>query len=72
MIASPPKPIRGRGAGFKGQSMLLARMFGLVDGGAIHGPLFDPGSQPGGMDNATYVRQHCFNMLKQAFPHVAP
>jgi len=55
-------------SGFKLQSVLLARMFQLVELNMIHTPLFDP-SQP---SNAVFLRDYCANLLKSAFPHVQP
>lgn len=54
-------------SGFKLQSVLLARMFQLVQLNMIQTPLFDP-SQP----NAVALKEYCANLLKGAFPHVQP
>lgn len=58
-------------SGFKLQSVLLARMFQLVEINVIQTPLFDPAqvSEPG-MTNAVFLRQYTANLLKTAFPHV--
>jgi exportin-1 len=58
-------------SGFKLQSVLLARMFQLVEVNVIQTPLFDPAqvSEPG-MTNAIFLRQYTANLLKTAFPHV--
>lgn len=55
-------------SGFKLQSVLLARMFQIVELDMIHTPLFNP-SQP---SNAAFLREYCANLLKTAFPHVQP
>ena len=58
-------------SGFKLQSLLLARMFQLVETNAIQTPLFNPAEVPDpNISNAQYLRQYCENLLKAAFPHV--
>jgi exportin-1 len=58
-------------SGFKLQSLLLARMFQLVETNAIQTPLFNPAEMPDpNITNAQYLRQYCENLLKTAFPHV--
>jgi exportin-1 len=52
-------------SGFKLQSVVLARMFHLVELNVIQAPLFDA-SQP----NPIALREYCVNLLKGAFPHV--
>jgi len=54
-------------SGFKLQSVLLARMFQLVELNMIQAPLFDP-SQP----NTVAFKEYCANLLNGAFPHVQP
>jgi exportin-1 len=54
-------------SGFKLQSVLLARMFQLIEMNMVQTPLFDP-SQP----NAVAFKEYCANLLKGAFPHVQP
>jgi exportin-1 len=56
-------------SGFKVQSLLLARLFQLVETNAITVPLFDPSQAPEA-SNAMFVRDHTSNLLKTAFPHV--
>lgn len=58
-------------SGFKNQSILLARLFYLVESGTIQAPLFDAAavSDPS-MTNQQFVRQYCANLLGTAFPHV--
>lgn len=56
-------------SGFKLQSLLLARLFQLVETNQVQAPLFDPAAEPG-MTNALYVRNYCVNLLKAAFPHM--
>jgi exportin-1 len=53
-------------SGFKLQSVLLARMFQLVELNMIHTPLFDPSQT----SNAVFLKEYCANLLKSAFPHV--
>lgn len=58
-------------SGFKIQSVILARLFQLVETGQIKAPLFDPGSVPDpSMTNSVYLREYCANLLKTAFPHM--
>lgn len=56
-------------SGFKLQSVLLARMFQLVELNLIRTPLFDPSQTT---SNATFLREYTANLLKNAFPHVQP
>ena len=58
-------------SGFKLQSMLLARMFQLVETNHITVPLFDPAAVPDpSMSNSTFLKEYTANLLKSAFPHV--
>ncbi|EEB91897.1 hypothetical protein MPER_09672, partial [Moniliophthora perniciosa FA553] len=60
-------------SGFKLQSILLARMFQLVELNVIQAPLFDPASVPDpNISNAVFLREYSANLLKNAFPHVQP
>jgi exportin-1 len=56
-------------SGFKLQSVLLARLFQLVEANQIQSPLFDP-AQVAMANNAVFIREYCANLLKTAFPHV--
>ena len=58
-------------SGFKLQSLLLARMFQLVETNQIAVPLFDPAAVPDpSISNAVFLREYTANLLKSAFPHV--
>lgn len=58
-------------SGFKLQSMLLARMFQLVETNQITVPLFDPAAVTDpNMSNSLFLREYIANLLKSAFPHV--
>lgn len=58
-------------SGFKLQSMLLARMFQLVETNQIHAPLYDPTALPDpNMTNSLFLKEYCSNLLKSAFPHM--
>lgn len=58
-------------AGFKLQSMLLARMFQLVETNKISVPLFDPATvTDSSISNSLFLREYTANLLKSAFPHV--
>lgn len=60
-------------SGFKLQSVLLARMFQLVEQNAIQIPLYDPSqvSDPN-VTNSMFLREYTANLLKTAFPHIQP
>ncbi|KAH8117546.1 CRM1 C terminal-domain-containing protein [Phellopilus nigrolimitatus] len=58
-------------SGFKLQSVLLARMFQLVETNQIQAPLFDPTTVPDpSVSNSVFLREYCTNLLKSAFPHM--
>ncbi|KAF9188580.1 Karyopherin transporter [Haplosporangium sp. Z 767] len=58
-------------SGFKLQSQVLARMFFLVETGAVQAPLFTPAqvTDPN-MTNAQFLREYMMNLLQNAFPHL--
>ncbi|BFZ54615.1 Karyopherin transporter [Savitreella phatthalungensis] len=60
-------------AGFRLQSVILARMFGLVESKQIQAPLYDPSqvSNPH-MSNEEYLREYVSKILHNAFPHLQP
>ncbi|KAF8939545.1 Crm1-F1 [Dissophora ornata] len=60
-------------SGFKLQSQLLARMFFLVESGAVQAPLFTPAqvTDPN-MTNGQFLREYMINLLQNAFPHLQP
>ncbi|KAG1855528.1 CRM1 C terminal-domain-containing protein [Suillus tomentosus] len=58
-------------SGFKLQSLLLARMFQLVETNQIQAPLFDPAQMADPtVSNSVFLKEYCANLLKTAFPHV--
>ena len=58
-------------SGFKLQSLLLARMFQLVETNQIQAPLFDPAQMADpNVSNSVFLKEYCANLLKTAFPHV--
>lgn len=58
-------------SGFKLQSVLLARMFQLVETNVIQAPLFDPAAVPNpSVTNSVFLREYTSNLLKNAFPHM--
>ena len=64
-------------AGFKSQSMLLSRMFYLVnpaDGGApkIQGPIYATDQAPTGTSNKEFLGGFVGNLLQNAFPNLQP
>ncbi|KAF9962945.1 Karyopherin transporter [Mortierella alpina] len=58
-------------SGFKLQSQVLARMFFLVETGAVQAPL-SPKQVVEGKSNAVYLREYVVNLLQTAFPHLQP
>ncbi|KAF9246482.1 CRM1 C terminal-domain-containing protein [Melanogaster broomeanus] len=58
-------------SGFKLQSLLLARMFQLVETNQIQSPLYTAAqvADPN-MSNSVFLKEYCANLLKTAFPHV--
>ncbi|KAF9918887.1 Karyopherin transporter [Lobosporangium transversale] len=60
-------------SGFKLQSQVLARMFYLVESGAVQAPLFSPAqvTDPN-MTNSQFLREYMMNLLQNAFPHLQP
>ncbi|KAF9351073.1 Karyopherin transporter [Mortierella sp. AD094] len=60
-------------SGFKLQSQVLARMFYLVESGAVQAPLFTPAqvTDPN-MTNSQFLREYMMNLLQNAFPHLQP
>jgi exportin-1 len=57
-------------SGFKLQSIMLARMFQLVEFNIIQTPLYDPTQVDATMTNVIFLREYTANLLKTAFPHV--
>ncbi|ORY88611.1 CRM1 C terminal-domain-containing protein [Leucosporidium creatinivorum] len=56
-------------SGFKSTSIVLARLFRLVESGDIQAPLYDP-STTAASGNPQYVADYCADLLKRAFPHL--
>ncbi|KAF8610265.1 hypothetical protein BDV93DRAFT_517416 [Ceratobasidium sp. AG-I] len=60
-------------SGFKHQSLMLQRLFQLVESNAIHAPLFDASTQPNPpASNQQFLREYTATLLKNAFPHLQP
>jgi exportin-1 len=58
-------------AGFKSQSMLLAKMFWLVDSDKLKGPIYtSPDMAPAGTPNREFLRNFVGNLLATAFPNL--
>ncbi|KAJ3067940.1 Karyopherin transporter [Podochytrium sp. JEL0797] len=58
-------------SGFKLQSVILAQLFSMVDGGVITAPLFNPATVANpGMSNQEFLREHVMLLLMNAFPHL--
>jgi len=58
-------------AGFKYQSMLLAKMFWLVSTGKIQGPIYGSDT-PAGMSNKEYLAGYVQNLFVNAFSNLHP
>ncbi|CAE6450968.1 unnamed protein product [Rhizoctonia solani] len=60
-------------SGFKHQSLMLQRLFQLVESNSIHAPLLDPSTQPTPPPtNQQFLREYTATLLKNAFPHLTP
>lgn len=59
-------------AGFKSQSMLLAKMFWLVESGKLQGPIYTPEMAPAGTSNREFLKNFVGNLLSNAFPNLQP
>lgn len=58
-------------SGFRMQSVILARLFSLVDSNAIRAPLYPIQQASNGYDsNVVYLRDYVVNLLRTAFPHL--
>ncbi|CAE6516808.1 unnamed protein product [Rhizoctonia solani] len=58
-------------SGFKHQSLMLQRLFQLVESNSIHAPLFDPSTQPNPPPtNQQFLREYTATLLKNAFSHL--
>jgi len=57
-------------SGFKMHATLLRQMFHLVQMNQVTVPLFDPSTQPPGMTNPSFLRDHISNLLISSFPNL--
>jgi exportin-1 len=57
-------------AGFKTQSMLLARMFLFVSEDKITEPIYTPEQAQSGSSNKDFLRDFVSNLLANAFPNL--
>lgn len=57
-------------AGFKYQSMLLARMFWLVGANKLPGPIYTPDMAAPGTSNRDFLQNYVANLLSNAFPNL--
>ena len=58
-------------AGFKSQSLLLQKMFYLIESGKIQGPVYSPDMAPQGTSNKEFLKNFAGNLLANAFPNLA-
>ncbi|MCJ1255722.1 Karyopherin transporter [Lignoscripta atroalba] len=59
-------------AGFKSQSMLLARMFYFIETGKITEPIYKPDQAASHTSNKDFLRSFVGNLLQTAFPNLQP
>lgn len=59
-------------AGFKSQSLLLAKMFWLVEAGKLQGPIYPPDMAAPGTSNREFLKGFVGNLLANAFPNLQP
>lgn len=59
-------------AGFKSQSMLLARMFYFIEAGKITEPVYTPEQAPAGTANKDFLRGFIATLLQNAFANLQP
>ena len=59
-------------AGFKYQSMLLARLFWLVGSNKISGPIYANGQAQPGTSNKQFLETFIASLLSNAFPNLQP
>jgi exportin-1 len=59
-------------SGFKFQSMLLARMFFLIDSGKIDAPIYSENEAPLGTSNKDYINGFVTALLERAFSNLQP
>lgn len=57
-------------AGFKSQSILLAKMFWLVNSNKLQGPIYTSDMAPPGTSNKEFLRNFVGNLLATAFPNL--
>lgn len=57
-------------AGFKSQSLLLAKMFWLVEIGKIQGPIYTQDMAAAGTPNKDFLKQFVGNLLANAFSNL--
>jgi exportin-1 len=57
-------------AGFKSQSLLLAKMLWLVDSGKVQAPIYSGDQAPQGTSNKNFVMDFISRLLKNAFPNL--
>lgn len=59
-------------AGFKLQSMMLARMFNLVESGQIGASLAESAQADPSITNSVFLKQFCKDLLTRAFSNLLP
>lgn len=57
-------------AGFKYQSMLLAKMIYLIDSGKLQAPIYNTSETPAGTPNRGFLEGYIQNLLTTAFPNL--
>ncbi|KZV88566.1 hypothetical protein EXIGLDRAFT_651045 [Exidia glandulosa HHB12029] len=59
-------------SGFNLQTMILARLFRVVEGGIVTSSLAESAGADPSIPNSLFLKEFVANLLKNAFPHVAP
>ncbi|KAI9794804.1 MAG: Karyopherin transporter [Peltula sp. TS41687] len=59
-------------AGFKSQSMLIARMFFFIESGKIQGPIYEADKAPQGTPNKQFLQEFVGSLLHNAFSNLTP
>lgn len=59
-------------AGFKYQSMLLAKMIWLIDSDKLREPIYNAAEVGAGTSNKDFLEGYIQNLLKNAFPNLQP
>ncbi|EJD43612.1 hypothetical protein AURDEDRAFT_145424 [Auricularia subglabra TFB-10046 SS5] len=59
-------------SGFNNQTVILSRLFRVVEGGLVTSSLAESAGADASISNSLFLKEFVANLLKNAFPHVAP